>query len=393
MDFSIHEDEQAVVELARKILEDQATNARKKEIEASDAPYDGTLWQTLAQSNLLGTAIPAAYGGVDLGFMSLCLLLQEVGRTVAPVPVFPALVLGALPLAQFGSEAQKEQWLPGIARGERILTAALSEFESSDPLAPTTQAEVQGDGHRLTGIKTNVPCAEQATQILVPARVDDGSIGLFFVDPSSAGVTLATQDTSDGQPHAQLELAGTRVTDDARLGANRDGADVLRWLVDRAIVARCMMQLGVTERALEMTATYSRERVQFDRPIGSFQAVHQRAADAYIDVEAIRLSALEAAWRLSQNLPAAEHVTVAKFWAAEGGQAAAYACQHLHGGIGIDMDYPLHRHFIWAIQIEHELGSAKHQLDRLGRQIAAHGLPTTRADTELTGEVTHEQSK
>jgi alkylation response protein AidB-like acyl-CoA dehydrogenase len=136
-----------------------------------------------------------------------------------------------------------------------------------------------------------------------------------------------------------------------------------------------MMQLGVTERALEMTAEYSRTRIQFDRPIGSFQAVHQRAADAYINVEAVRLTAQEAAWRLSQDLPVEGHVSVAKFWAAEGGQSAAFACQHLHGGIGIDMDYPLHRYFTWAIQIEHELGSAKHQLDRLGQEIAANGLP------------------
>ena len=379
MDFSFREEEQAVAELARKILEDQATNERKKELEASEAPYDSTLWQTLAKSNLLGTAIPDAYGGSDLGFMSLCLLLQEVGRTVASVPVFPALVLGALPLAQFGTEAQKKEWLPGIASGERILTAALSEFESSDPLAPATRAEVRGDGYRLTGIKTNVPCAEQATHILVPARVDDGadgSIGLFFVDPSSDGVTLTAQKTSDGQPHAQLELAGARVAEDARLDSQGDGAEVLRWLVDRAVAARCMMQLGVTERALEMTAEYSRERIQFDRPIGSFQAVHQRAADAYINVEAVRLTAQEAAWRLSQDLPVEGHVSVAKFWAAEGGQSAAYACQHLHGGIGIDMDYPLHRYFTWAIQIEHELGSAKHQLDRLGQEIAANGLPS-----------------
>ena len=131
-----------------------------------------------------------------------------------------------------------------------------------------------------------------------------------------------------------------------------------------------MMQLGVTERALEMTAEYSRERIQFDRPIGSFQAVHQRAADAYINVEAIRLTALEAAWRLGENLPAEEHVAVAKFWAAEGGHFAAYACQHLHGGIGIDMDYPLHRYFTWASQSEHELGSAKIQIEHLGERIA-----------------------
>jgi acyl-CoA dehydrogenase len=138
-----------------------------------------------------------------------------------------------------------------------------------------------------------------------------------------------------------------------------------------------MMQLGVTERALEMTAQYSCERVQFDRPIGSFQAVHQRAADAYINLESIRLTAWEAAWRLGQELESDEHVQVAKFWAAEGGQFVAYACQHLHGGIGIDVDYPLHRYFKWAIQLEHELGSARHQLAWLGKTIAEQGLPAT----------------
>jgi alkylation response protein AidB-like acyl-CoA dehydrogenase len=375
MDFGFGEEEQAVAELARTILEDHATNERLKELEASEAPYDVELWQALARSNLLGTAVPEEYGGSGLDFMSLCLFLQEVGRTVAPVPVYPALVLGGMPLERFGSEARKKDWLPGIASGERILTAALSEFESSDPLRPATRAESRGDGYRLTGIKTNVPCAEYASHILVPARFDDGSVGLFYVTPGGKGVTITAQATSDGQPHAQVELAGAEVDNDARLDAEDDGAEALRWLVERAVSARCMMQIGVTERALEMTAEYSRERVQFDRPIGSFQAVHQRAADAFIHVEAIRLSAWEAANRLSKGLPAREHVAVAKFWAAEGGQSAAYACQHLHGGIGIDMDYPLHRYYIWAIQIEHELGSARHQLDRLGRQIAAEGLP------------------
>jgi 3-oxocholest-4-en-26-oyl-CoA dehydrogenase beta subunit len=375
MDFGIREEDQTVVDLARRILRDFASNEQLKAFEASGQAYDARLWQALAQSNLLGTAIPEVYGGAGLGFLALCLLLQEVGRTVAPVPAYPSLVLGALPLTRFGSEPQKNAWLPAMVSGERLLTAALSEFDSSDPLSPTTRAEAVGNGYRLTGTKTNVPSAQQASHVLIPAHFDDGSIGLFFVEPNSNRVTLTAQKTSDGQPHAQLELAGAYVAGDARLDWRGNGAEVLRWLVNRAIAARCVMQLGVTERALEMTAEYSRERIQFDRPLGSFQAFHQRAADAYISVEAIRLSALEAVWRLSQDLPADEHVAVAKFWAAEGGQFAAFACQHLHGGIGLDVDYPLHRYFTWAIQIEHELGSAKHHLERLGRDIAANGLP------------------
>ena len=375
MDFTYREEEVAVAELARQILEDHATNERQKELEASGEAFDPKLWQALGDSNLLGTAIPADYGGSDLGFLALCQLLQEVGRTVAPVPVFPSLVLGGLPLVAFGSDAQKSEWLPDLATGERVLTAALSEYDSTDPLAPTTRVDARDGGFVLTGVKTNVPSASRASHVLVPARFDDGEIGLFYVEPGAPGVTLTSQRTSDGQPHDQLELAAAAAAANARLGADHDGREMLRWLVERATAARCMMQLGVTERALEMTAAYSRERIQFDRPIGSFQAVHQRAADAYINVEAARLSAQEAAWRLSRDLPASEHVHVAKFWAAEGGQFASYACQHLHGGIGIDTDYPLHRYFTWAIQIEHELGSARHHLQTLGRSIAASGLP------------------
>lgn len=372
MDFDFSEEQEAVAELARKILEDHATNEQLKDHEASGAPFDAALWEVLAESNLLATAIPEAYGGAGLDFLALCRLLQEVGRCVAPVPAFPALVLGALPVARFGSEDQKQRWLPGMARGEHILTAALTEPDTSDPLAPATRARVGPGGVRLTGEKTLVPCSGQAAQILVPATLDDGSVGLFYVEPRGEEVALTAQRTPDALPHAQLQLSEAPVVD--RLDAAGDGRGILRWLVERATAARCMMQLGVTERALERTAAYGRERVQFERPIGSFQAFHQRAADAYIHVEAIRLSAWEATWRLSEELPAAEHVAVAKFWAAEGGHFASFACQHLHGGIGIDKDYPLHRYFTWATQIEHELGSARHQLERLGGSIAAHGL-------------------
>ncbi len=374
MDFHYREEDGAVAALARQILEDHATREGLVRHEASGAAWDETLWAALASSDLLGTAIPEEYGGSGLDFLALCLLVQETGRTVAPVPLFPALVLGALPLSRFGTAAQKESWLPAIARGTRIVTAALAEYGSSDPEAPQTRAVAVADGFRLRGLKTNVPVAGQASHVLVPARLEDGSIGLFFVEPDGDGVTVTAQETSDGQAHGQIELVDAPVGLDDRLAADVDGGVALRWITERAVVARCMMQLGVTERALEMTAAYTRERVQFDRPIGSFQAVHQRAADAYIQVEAIRLSAQEAAWRLAQELPSAEHVAVAKYWAAEGGQFAAYACQHLHGGIGIDMDYTLHRYFTWAIQGEHELGSARHHLERLGARIAAGEL-------------------
>ena len=145
---------------------------------------------------------------------------------------------------------------------------------------------------------------------------------------------------------------------------------MLDALVDHATVAHCAVQLGVSERSLEMTAEYARNRVQFDRPIGGFQAVHQRAADAFIHMEAMRLALWEAAWQLGSGRDASHAIATAKFWAAESGQFISYACQHLHGGIGNDVDYPLHRYFLWSMQNEHTLGCASAQLAEMGDKLA-----------------------
>ncbi len=373
MDFSYTDEQNELRELARKILGDLATNERLKDIEAVQPVFDPQLWQELGRSNLLGLATPEAYGGSGFGYLELCLLLQEIGRAVAPVPVFSTLVLGALPIARFGSDTQKSEWLGKVASGDAILSGGLVELGAANVTDVSTEAVAAGGGFRLTGEKTLVPAAQLADRIVVPAHVGD-ELGLFLVDPKGAGVTLEDQETCDRQPHAHVILDGAA---GEALGEATADAASLRWLADRATIALCAIQLGVGERALEMTAQYTCERVQFDRPIGSFQAVHQRAGDAFINMEAIRLTLLEAALFLAEERegPAIDNaIAVAKYWAAEGGQFTAYACQHLHGGIGIDVDYPLHRYFIWSTQLEHSLGCARDQLQRLGASIAERGI-------------------
>jgi hypothetical protein len=220
---------------------------------------------------------------------------------------------------------------------------------------------------RLDGEKTCVPAADVASAVVVPARTD-GGVGLFLVDPHGSGLTVARQILTNREPHAQLTLSGVAAESIGDVSA--DGGAV-RWLWEHALAAYGAVQVGVCDRALRMTAEYTIGRQQFDKPIASFQAVHQRAADAYIDLEAMRLSTWEAVYRLSEGLPATDAVVIAKFWAAEGGQHVAVASQHLHGGIGVDVDYPLHRYFIWAKHIELMLGGAAPQLARLGRTMAA----------------------
>jgi hypothetical protein len=378
MDFALSEEQQEVRDLARKILEDRCTPDRLKQIEASAEGVDLELWLDLARSNLLGVGLPESFGGSDLGFFTTCLLLEEIGRTVAPVPALATLVMAALPIARFGSQAQRQRWLPGVVSGEVILSAGLLEAGSEEPARPATSFRAASGGFLLDGVKLCVPAAHLAQRVLVPARGADGQVGAFLVDPQSAGVQLEPQRTTNRERHFQLTLSSARVSEEDRLGAPAQGTEIVQWIADRATAATCALQLGVSDRALRMTATYAASRVQFDRPIGSFQAVHTRAADAFINVEAMRLTSWLAAWRLSQELPASDAVAVAKYWAAEGGQFVGYAAQHLHGGIGIDVDYPLHRYYLWAKQLELTLGSAPVQLARIGARMAREAVPAGR---------------
>ena len=220
-----------------------------------------------------------------------------------------------------------------------------------------------------TSTRSLVQAAHVADAILVPAREERGE-SLFLVERSTPGLSLERVETTDEQLRPHLHLADVEVPESARVGAPGQGAEILAWLEQRATLALCAMQVGVADRALQITARYTTERVQFDRPIGSFQAVHTRAGDAYVDLQAMRLTMQRALHLLEQGEEAGESLAIAKYWAAEGGARVTYAAQHLHGGIGVDIDYPIHRYYLWARQIGLHLGSGAEQLSRLGADLA-----------------------
>lgn len=371
MDFSFTEAQSIVADLSKKIFAERVTPAALKAVEAEPDWFFRKLWADSAAAGLLATAIPEDQGGSGHGLLELCALLVEAGATVAPIPLWPALVLGALPVARLGTPEQKQRLLPGVAAGDILLTAALSEENATDPLQPETLAARTGAGWSLSGVKIRVPAAHLATRILVPARTREGAVGVFLLDPGASGVTLGREIATTGEPQFRLTLKDAPVTEaDVLAAPSTAGAAALAFIVEHATVGLCALELGVAERALRTTAAYTTSRRQFDRPIATFQAVAQRAADAYIDVEAIRLTLWKAAFRLDAGLPAAEAVSVAKLFAAEAGHRVAYAAQHLHGGMGFDTDYPLYRHYLWSKQIELTLGSASVHLARLGAAVA-----------------------
>ncbi|QYG94135.1 acyl-CoA/acyl-ACP dehydrogenase [Iamia sp. SCSIO 61187] len=375
MDFTLTDDQTAIVELAARILGDRCSPEALAAAEAAGDRFDPELWRLLAEADLLGLVLPEADGGGGYGVLEAALLCQEVGRTAAPVPLWSTLMLGALPIAQHGSDALKAKVLPAVARGELVLTAALVEDGGSlppDTPATTATPDAERPDHvLLSGTKHVVPSVHLAesgvaVRVLVPAADAEGRVVVALIDPTSAGVSTSRNVGTDLEPVSTLVL---RDAPGRLLGAPDDGAAVVRTIASLGTAGICARQAGTCEAALRLAAAYTSEREQFGTKIATFQAVAHRLADAYIDTEAIRLTSIHVAWLLAEGLPADEALAVAKIWAAEGGQRVVHGAQHVHGGIGVDTDYPLHRFFRAAKAAEHTLGTASPHLVALGGRI------------------------
>ncbi|MFI9382678.1 acyl-CoA dehydrogenase family protein [Kutzneria sp. NPDC052558] len=319
---------------------------------------DHPQWTDLAASGVLAAALPESAGGNGFGLLEQCSVLVELGRAVSPAPYLPSIVQAAATVARFGTAEHVDRWVRPTLTGSTTLSVALSEENNDDPLTPVTRAAQISGTWRLSGTKTLVPPADL---YLVPATTPDG-LRLFLVE--SGQVCAQPQELVDGDT-VQLDLADVSVGEADVL----DGAAV-QYALHRGIIGLCALQLGVVERALEMTTEHARTRQQFDRPIGSFQAVSQRLADAYIQVEAVRLTLWQAAWRLSEGLPCETELATAKFWAAEAGHYVGHTAVHIHGGMGIDVSHPLHRYFTAAKRVEFALGGATTHLRHLGAALA-----------------------
>ncbi|HEY8526150.1 MAG TPA: acyl-CoA dehydrogenase family protein [Acidimicrobiales bacterium] len=384
MDFTFTDSQQAIAELAGTILAERCPPEVLRELER-DHRTATEAWKALAGADLLGLWVPEDAGGSGLGLLEACLVAEQVGRHVALVPYWPT-ALAAAAIARWASGAARDRWLPGAVDGTGPLAVALWEpgvlgmsgapesgaQAAPDVGAPTTVARPDGDGWTLTGRKSPVPWGRDAAAVLVPARVaDTADVVLVAVAPDTPGVERLEERPVSGEPTATLVLDRARVGADAVLAAPADGAAALAWLRRRATALLSATALGVTEGALALTARHVTEREQFGSPIGTFQAVAHRCADSYIDTEAIRLTTWQAAWRLDADLPADEALDIAAFWVAEGGQRVVHAAQHLHGGIGVDVDYPVHRYFRWAKVLELLVGGATGSLLRLGRALSA----------------------
>jgi 3-oxocholest-4-en-26-oyl-CoA dehydrogenase beta subunit len=361
MDFTTTEAADDLGGLTRTITESVCTPERQRELDGLDSRFDSALWAKLKDADILSTTAPESLGGGGFGVLEQVAVLVALGRQMAAVPYLESAVLAAGAIAEFGPQELQQAWATPAINGERIVTVALDGDMGDGPVQATSAA----DSYRLTGARTQVFYAPVADAFLVPAETDSG-VMVFLVTKDDSGVTVSNLDTTGHGSVGHLELRGVELGSDRIVG----NEDALSWLTTHNTLGRSAFQLGVLERALELTAEYAREREQFDRPIGSFQAVSSRLADGYIDIKALRLTVTQAAWRLSENLPADVDVNTAAFWAAEAGHRVAHTTVHVHGGVGIDTDHPVHRYFLAAKQTEFAVGGATGQLLRIGRELA-----------------------
>ena len=371
MDFRFSEDQKSIQELSRKIFESEVSEDSLKALSKSPESVHQKVWDALGQAELLGIALPVEYGGGGMGLVELGILLKEQGRVAAPIPLMHSSGVGAMAIAEFGDDALKSRLLRKVASGESVITSALAQSTNLDLRKPAVEAVADGGDFVLRGSNTCVPSLFKADWVLVPACTADGKVGLFLVNPHDAGVRMERQITTSFEEQGELNLEGVKVSAENVVGAFTETGSQIQWMVERMWACICALQWGIAERQLEMLAEFSKTRKQFGQPIGAFQAVSQRAGDAYIDLQSMAVTAQQALWRLAEGQEATSEVMIAKYWASQGGHRIAASAQHIHGGMGVDCDYPLFRYSLLARQLELTLGGANQTLARLGSHMAS----------------------
>ncbi|WAC56891.1 acyl-CoA dehydrogenase family protein [Gordonia sp. SL306] len=378
MDFTLPESGEDVRGLARDIATKISTPERVADLETADASIDADLWRELGAAGLLGLELStelAGERGGDLSAIENSLVAEELGRVLARVP-FTAHACAALPvIATRGTATLRESVVVPGAGGDIVVTVAFEEDLGTDVTAPITGVTRAGDRLTLTGTKVNVPYAGVANTFVVNAIGPDGPVAVV-VPADDPGVEITATSSTGRIPTGQIDLTDVTVDADRVLDG---GVTAIHDIADRLTMAICAEQSGIVSRALELTAEYAREREQFGRAIGSFQAVAQRLADGYIDSQGLSLTTTQAAWMLANlhgDAPTGTEtdlrtaINTAKFWATEAGHRVAHTTVHVHGGVGLDTSHPVHRYFLRAKQNEFTLGSSPVVLASIGAVLA-----------------------
>jgi alkylation response protein AidB-like acyl-CoA dehydrogenase len=375
MDLGLSEEQEMLKKSARDFLQKECPKRLVRQLDESDEGYSVELWRRMAELGWMGLVFPEEYGGSGRSFLDLAILLEEMGYNIVPGPFFSAVVLGGLTVLLGGNEEQKTEFLPKLARGEMILTLALTEPSASyDAASVRTKATARNGKYVLKGTKLFVLNANVADYILCVARTretkdpEDG-ITVFLVDARSPGVESTLLKTLARDKQCEVIFDNVNVSERSILGKRDEGWPVVRNILQKAAVAKCAEMVGGAQAALDMAVSYAKERVQFGRPIGSFQAIQHYCANMAMDVSGSRFVTYEAAWKVSEGLPAALDAAIAKAWVSEAYGRVALLAHQIFGAIGFTMDHDIHLYYRQAKAAEIIFGGADFH-----RAIVAHEL-------------------
>jgi alkylation response protein AidB-like acyl-CoA dehydrogenase len=345
MKLTLSEEQEMLRKTARDFLTEKCSKKFVKQMEESEAGYSGELWQEMADLGWMGLVFPGKYGGGDMSFLDLAVLLEEMGRACLPGPFFSTVVLGGLPILDFGTEEQKQEYLPELIRGEKIFTLALTEpgYNNYDASSVTAEAVPDNGNYIISGTKLFVPDAHIADYLLCVAGTKPKSgMTILLADAKNAKIKCTVLKTMAGDKLCGVVFDQVPVPKANILGRLNQGRSAIQKTIQKAAVGKCCEMLGNIQRVLEMTVDYAKDRKQFGRPIGSFQVIQHYCADMATDIDGARFGTYQAAWMLSEGLPCAKEVAVAKAWVGEASQRIFALAHQIHGAIGVTLEHDLH---------------------------------------------------
>ena len=377
MDLGLSEIQQMLKNSAREFLAQECPLTLVREMEAEERGYTPELWRQLAGLGWTGVAFPEQYGGTGGDFLDLAVLLEETGRALLPGPFFASVVLGGLTVLDAGTAAQKQDILPGLCSGQLLLTLALTEASATyEPWGIATTATREGGAFRIDGAKLFVPQAHTADLLLVAARTTESAdpaqgLTLFLIPANAAGLTINPLTTISADRQCEVILEGVQAPAAAVLGAVDGGWPIIQRALQRAVAGQCLEMLGGAEAVLEMTVEYAKQRTQFGRPVGTFQAVQHHCANMATDVEGCRHIAYQAAWKIASGEPADREVAMAKAWVSSAYQRVCNLAHQCHGAIGFTKEHDLQLYTRRAKVQELSYGDANWHKETALRNIAA----------------------
>ncbi|RJP56801.1 MAG: acyl-CoA dehydrogenase [Deltaproteobacteria bacterium] len=370
MDFDFSEDQVMIIDSARKFLEKECPKDKVRELKEDEKGYDPELWSRMAEMGWMGLILPEEYEGTGMDFFDLTILMEEMGRNILPAPFFDTVALCSLPILEYGTSEQKKRFLPKIACGEEIWTLALTEPSAGyEPSGVELRATSLQEDYVLEGTKLFVPYANVADRLLVVARTSQEGITVLIVDAGSQGIKTEVIPTTAHDKQCEVVFDKVRVPKDNVLGEVDKGWEIVEFLLQRVSVLKCAEMLGGAQFVLEMANSYAKERVQFDKPIGSFQAIQHKLAEVFINVEGLRRLVYEAAWNISTGSPSRLLTSMVKAKANEVYQQTCIQGVKVHGAIGFTEELDLSLYFLRTKASEFMLGDTGFHRERIAVEL------------------------